>query len=67
MNILKINESWIAPYLLQLVGEYVVGILYGIYENLNSQNINFLKQIINLNPIFYSKIKQLNIRKIMWE
>lgn len=57
MNILKIEDPWIAPYVLQLIGEYIIEILFDIYDNLNSSNIDFLKQIINLNSDYWNKTK----------
>lgn len=57
MNILPAEELWMAPYILQLIGEYVIEILFDIHENCNVKNIDFLKQIINLNPNFWDKTK----------
>jgi hypothetical protein len=56
-NILTVEELWVAPYILQLIGEYVVEILNDIYKNLDSINIDFLKHIMSLNPNFWNKTK----------
>ena len=58
MNIICIEELWITPYIMQLMGEYVEEILMVIYKNMNSEKIEILKKFITLNPIFYAKTKR---------
>lgn len=57
-NVIKSSEAWIIPYISQLVGEYVIEILFEINSNLDKiervKYIEFFKD----NPVFYNRMKQ---------
>lgn len=52
-NLLKSNEYWIIPYLLQLVGEYVVEILEVLDKHINENNIHLYTKFIKDNPRYW--------------
>ena len=58
LNIISLNEPWIVPYIIQLIGEYVIEILDVIWSNFENFEINLYRDFINNNPIYFSKIKQ---------
>lgn len=49
--------SWITPYIVLLIGEYVEEILEVIYGNRSLLNENFIKTVIAENPIIYRTIQ----------
>ena len=52
-RIIQINQAWVVPYVMQLVGEYVIEILNVIYENMSLLNLEMYKEFIQKNPEFY--------------
>lgn len=56
-NLLASDNYWVTPYIVQIMGEYVIEILFDLnegFELLNKKNvIGFIKE----NPTFYSKTK----------
>lgn len=56
-KIILLNQEWVVPYVIQLVGEYVIEILNIIYKNLNSLDLLLYKNFFDQNPIFYKLIK----------
>ncbi|KKI91044.1 hypothetical protein WQ54_17075 [Bacillus sp. SA1-12] len=52
------NEyHWIIPYIIRIMGEYVIEILQVIKSNLDKVNKKKIKEFIIDNPIFYHKIE----------
>lgn len=51
------GDIWIIPYLIKLVGEYVIEILQVIKENLHLVDIEQIKFFLSENPKFYQTIK----------
>lgn len=45
-------DRWIIPYVMKLVGEYIIEILEDIYDNINLIDQNELIEFINKNPKF---------------
>lgn len=54
-KIINSNNYWTKPFILQLIGEYVIEILEVIYQNLDQNNIQSLKELIEENPVFWNK------------
>jgi hypothetical protein len=52
------NNSYTAPYILQLLGEYVVEIIEVIYQNREGINTENLVSYIAENPDHYEKTRQ---------
>ncbi len=51
------DDIWIIPYLIKLVGEYVIEILQAIKENLHLIDIEKIKVFLSENPKFYQTIE----------
>lgn len=56
-KIIKSDEYWIAPFVFQLLGEYVVQILNVVEENLSPSLIKNLSNFVAENPEFYNLTK----------
>ncbi|NNG44457.1 hypothetical protein HJP15_16265 [Pseudoalteromonas sp. NEC-BIFX-2020_002] len=52
------NNSFTAPYILQLLGEYVVEIIEVIYQNREKINKDNLVRYISENPLHYEQTRQ---------
>ena len=52
------NEYWTIPFIIQLIGEYVLEILEFIWENFNSLNSKNIIYFISENEIYWFKTKQ---------
>jgi len=50
-----VNEDWITPYILQLLGEYVLEILQVLNNIITEENIHYYKQFINDNPKYWQQ------------
>ena len=57
-NIIRSKKVWVAPYVIRLIGEYVIEILQIIFENLDSIDSEIYKVFIKNNPEFYEVNKQ---------
>lgn len=57
-NLISSNSYWTIPYLIQLIGEYVVEILDLIWEIFDAINHIHLKNFIKENDLFWFKTKQ---------
>ena len=57
-RIISRKESWIAPFVIQLVGEYVVEILEAIHNNLSSLDSTVYATFLNDNISFWETTKQ---------
>ena len=57
-NIIRSNNKFTAPYILQLLGEYVVEIIEVIYQNREQINHNNLVAYILENPKHYELTRQ---------
>ncbi|MER2106919.1 MAG: hypothetical protein ABS949_08255 [Solibacillus sp.] len=53
-RILQTEEAWVLPYVIRLLGEYVVEILYVIKKHLHQIDRAILLQFIKENQAFYS-------------
>jgi hypothetical protein len=58
-RIISRKESWIPPFVIQLVGEYVVEILEAIHNNLSSLDSTVYAPFLNDNISFWETTKQL--------
>jgi hypothetical protein len=56
-KIILLNHEWVVPYVIQLIGEYVIEILNVIYQNMNSLNLVLYKDFLEQNPKFYKLIQ----------
>ena len=52
------NEYWVSPFIMQLLGEYVVEILFTIETNLSDKWINNLTLFIEENTSFFETTKR---------
>jgi hypothetical protein len=49
-RIISLNHIWIPPFVIQLVGEYVIEILYVIRHNLNHLDASMYEEFLRANP-----------------
>jgi hypothetical protein len=49
---------WIPPFVVQLVGEYVIEILFVIHKNLLNLNTSLYEQFLRMNPGFLAITEQ---------
>lgn len=56
-SILGFNEEWVPPFVLQLVGEYVIEIIRLIRDNLDRPDPEIYGQFLIHNPAFYRTTK----------
>ncbi len=52
------NEIWVSPFVLQLIGEYVIEIIEAISQNASSLPIKTYNEFIKENPSFAYLLKQ---------
>lgn len=52
------DHIWIPPFVVQLVGEYVIEILEVIHNNLNLLNVSIYQQFLRTNPELLGRTKQ---------
>ena len=57
-KIVNSNNFFVAPYIIQLLGEYVLEIIEVILENKDSLNIDNIISYIRQNPLHYEQTKQ---------
>ncbi|MEP0005365.1 MAG: hypothetical protein ABJ387_13305 [Balneola sp.] len=57
-QIIDSDEYWTTPYLVQLLGEYVVEILELVWDNFDSVNSSHLVDFVEENEIYWYKTKQ---------
>jgi hypothetical protein len=51
-KIIGLNKTWVAPFVIQLLGEYVIEIIRVIEENLGKLDISVYKSFLDANPEF---------------
>lgn len=56
-KIILLDESWVVPFVMELVGEYVSEILEVIYRNLPKMNLSLYQKFIKENPKHFQLIK----------
>jgi hypothetical protein len=56
-QIVALDQSWIPPYVLRLLGEYVIEVLHIIERNLDSLNQDIYRQFLAANRKFYETTK----------
>ena len=57
-RIISCNHIWVPPFVLQLVGEYVIAILHVIRQNLNLLDTSIYREFLQENPEFFAITKQ---------
>lgn len=57
-NIVSSDRVWIPPFVVQLVGEYVVEILNAIRDNIHNLDPQLYRRFVRDNPIFIALTKQ---------
>lgn len=55
--IIKLDDAFVVPYVIQLTGEYVYEILEVIYDHLEDLNIDSYLNFIFENPVYFAKTK----------
>lgn len=58
IEVISVNLDWIPPYVLRLLGEYVIEILEVIEKNLPKLNTDIYRAFLASNQAFYKKTKQ---------
>jgi len=58
LYIISSNEYWITPYLIQILGEYVIELLHFVWNNFDLINQNNLVEFVKTNDQFWYKTKQ---------
>lgn len=56
-EIIMIDQPFVVPFVIQLVGEYVYEILEVIYDHMKYLNMNNYLRFITDNPVYYEKTK----------
>lgn len=56
-KIIRCHDNWVVPFVMQLLGEYVIEILDVIYKNLDNLNMSIYTDFIKNNPQFYKLTK----------
>ena len=57
-SIICANYEWIPPFVIQLVGEYVIEILQVVIRNLNLLDPSLYRRFLRENPRFFALTKQ---------
>jgi hypothetical protein len=57
-RIISRSHIWIPPFVLQLVGEYVIEILHVIRQNLDLLDTSIYREFLRENPKFFAVTKQ---------
>ena len=57
-SIVKLNYEWIASFVVQLVGEYVIEIIEAIRSDLDSLDEQVYRAFLTSNPLFYALTRQ---------
>jgi hypothetical protein len=57
-QIISRDHAWIPPFVVQLVGEYVIQILQLIQDNLSLLNASLYAQFLRMNPELLARTKQ---------
>jgi hypothetical protein len=58
VRILLLNHDWIPPFVVQLVGEYVIEILRVIQRDIRNLDAHLYRRFITENPAFFANTKQ---------
>lgn len=58
IRILRRNDEWIPPFVIQLAGEYVIEILYAIRDALQDLDSDLYRAFLMANPSFFTLTKQ---------
>jgi hypothetical protein len=56
--VISLNHIWIPPFVVQLVGEYVIEILHVIRRNLNHLDTSIYERFLRTNPELLATTKQ---------
>jgi hypothetical protein len=56
-RILDSNHEWVPPFILQLVGEYVIEIIRSVQDNFDRLDVNLYRAFLTRNPAFYQTTK----------
>jgi hypothetical protein len=62
-NLLNIDHEWILPFKLQLLGEFVIEILFELDNHITDKNIKLYKQLTLDNKKYWQQIKS---RMVSW-
>ena len=54
-KLLKSKNKFVIPFSTQLLGEYVFEILKVLDEHITEQNLNYYREFVNENPIYWQK------------
>lgn len=57
-KVIKLNNNYVIPFVIKLLGEYVIEILNVIYQNLENIDINLYKGFNKKNIAFYELTTQ---------
>lgn len=57
-QVLKVNEKFVLPFIIQLLGEYVIEIIECIYNERESIDKSSLTRFIKENPVHFHRIHQ---------
>lgn len=57
-KIIKLNNDWMIPFVIKLLGEYVIEILDVIYQDLENIDVRLYKEFIEKNIDFYELTTQ---------
>jgi hypothetical protein len=57
-KILNLNDQWIPPFVVQLVGEYVIEIIQTIRNDLDKLDTQVYRSFLTSNPTFHALTKQ---------
>ena len=57
-KILDSNQNWVPPFIVQLLGEYVIEIQCAIRDNLDLLDAQTYREFLVRNPAFYRKTKE---------
>lgn len=57
-NIICANHEWVPPFIVQLVGEYVIEILHLVRRNLEHLDPQLYREFLRRNPNFFALTKQ---------
>jgi hypothetical protein len=57
IKVLDCDREWVPPFIIQLVGEYVIEIVHSIRDRVNCLNPDLYKAFLMANPAFYGITK----------
>ena len=53
-NIIRVAQPWVPPFVVQLLGEYVVNITTVIHQNLGALDRSLYREFLSANPKFFA-------------